>query len=230
MAEVNMDQIRSKEDLDRVIDRTLGVSSSTSERGIDKAGLSPVVKKDSLVRTKKSLGRKFKEAFISDDVKDVKSYLFFDVVVPTVKDAILDAWEMIFFGSPSGRRGSRNRRYDRDRDYRSYDQYYKSSEYGGRRRERDRDRDDDRRYRGDDKVDYRDIVLRDRMDAEEVVRKLRDRIEEYDQATVADLYDLIDISSSYVDNNWGWDRQEDIGIRRVREGYLIDVAEAKYLN
>ena len=63
-----------------------------------------------------------------------------------------------------------------------------------------------------------------------MVNRLRERIDEYEQATVADLFDLIDVSSNYVDNNWGWADPHDIGIRRVSSGYLIDVAEARHLD
>lgn len=186
--------------------------------------LAPAVKKESIVATKKSLGQKFKEAFISDDSKDVKSYIWGDVIIPTIKNTILDVGEMILFGSTSGRRD----RGRRDRDRVPYSSYYKS-DYNGRRRERDR-RDDEDRYRENEKVDYRNIILRDRRDAEDVVNRLRERIDEYEQATVADLFDLIDVSSNYVDNNWGWADPNDIGIRRVSSGYLIDVAEARHLD
>ena len=222
MAKIDIDQLKPnshayKEGLER------REEVATVEKSRPK--LSPAVKKESIVTTKKSFGQKFKEAFISDDTKDVKTYIWSDVVIPTIKNTILDVGEMILFGGISGRRYGSGRR---DRDRVPYSSYYKS-DYNGRRRERDR-RDDDDRYRENDKVDYRNIILRDRRDAEDVVNRLRERIEEYDQATVADLFDLIDVSSNYVDNNWGWADPHDIGIRRVSSGYLIDVTEARHLD
>ncbi len=199
-----------------------------SENRMDPTGkekLQAVVKKDSIVTTKKPLGQKFKEAFISEDTSDVKSYIFLDVIIPTIKNTILDVGEMILFGGTSGR-SRRGGYYSEDRDRVSYRAYYKSD---GRRPSR-RSRREEERYEKDDKVDYRNIVLRNRMDAEEVVNELRRRIDQYNQATIADLFDLIDISSNYVDNNWGWSNPNEIGIRRVSSGYLIDVAEAKYLD
>lgn len=187
----------------------------------DRQKLNPIVKKSSVVSTKKPLSQKFTELFISEDTKDVKSYVIMDVLIPTVKNTILDVIEMIFFGGTTGRR-SRGSYSNRDRV--SYSSYYRS-EYNGSRRDSD-----DRRYSSNEKVDYRNIVLRDRRDAEEVITELKRRIDTYQQATIADLLDLIDISSSYVDNNWGWTDERDIGIRRVNSGYLIDVAEAKYLD
>lgn len=217
MAKVDIDQLKPnshtyKEGLERK--EVVPVSK-------EKPKLAPVVDKASIVRTKKTFGQKFKEAFISDDTKDVKTYIWKDVVIPTIKNTILDVGEMVLFG------GSTRRSYrDRDRDRVSYSSYYKS-EYN---RRRDRDRRDDDRYVEDEKVDYRNIVLINFAKAEKVVKGLRERIEEYDQATVADLFDLIEVSSNYMDNNWGWTDPMDIGIRRVSSGYLIDVAEAKHLD
>lgn len=191
--------------------------------GSDREKLPPVVKKGGVVSTKKPLGQKLTEAFISDDAQDVKSYVVLDVIIPTIKNTILDVIEMMLFGSTSSRS---SRRSTKDRVL--YSSYYKS-EYNGRRTSSHRDR-DERQYRENEKVDYRNIVLRDRRDAEDVVNELKRRIEEYQQATIADLFDLIDVTSSYVDNNWGWVDERDIGIRRVSAGYLIDVSEARYLD
>lgn len=189
----------------------------------DREKIDPVVKKEDVIVGKKSLGRKLKETFISEDSKDVKSYVFLDVIVPTIKNTILDILEMVFFG------GTTRRGYSRSyADRVSYSSYYKS-EYNGRRSTLNRDSDRSLR-RSDDKIDYRNIILKNRRDAEEVVNELIRRIDEYKQATIADLFDLIDVTSSYVDNNWGWTDPRDIGIRRVSAGYLIDVSEARYLD
>lgn len=58
---------------------------------------------------------------------------------------------------------------------------------------------------------------------------MRDYIREYDSVSVARLLDLFDLPGKYTDNNYGWTRPEDICVKRVREGYLIDVPEAEYL-
>lgn len=195
-----------------------------SKEGGEKQKLQPVVT-SGVVTTKKSLGQKFKEAFISDDARSVKSFIFEEVVVPTIKNTIIDVMEMVMFGSSSGRRRGVNRRDDRDRV--SYSNYY----YGGSRgSDRDRRRDRDDRYREDEKVNYRSVVLRERRDAMHVVDDLRDRIHEYGSASIADLFDLIGVTSQYTDNNWGWTDERDIDYRRVANGYLIDVREAEHLD
>ena len=42
------------------------------------------------VKTKKKKGTSIKDVFISEDAKNVKSYVFMDVLVPAVKKAISD--------------------------------------------------------------------------------------------------------------------------------------------
>lgn len=201
-----------------------GIRRDTVEKETDeREKLTPVVKKDAVVSTKRPLGKKLADMFISEDIEDVKSYVIRDLIIPGIKNAIIDIAEMIFFGERTGRRGSRS---GKDRDRVSYASYYKSDDRRGSARRGGRN---DREYERNDRVDYRNIILRDRRDAEDVVDSLKRRIHEYGSATIADLLDLIEVTGKYTDNNWGWTDERDVGIRRVNSGYLIDVAEASYL-
>ena len=188
--------------------------------------VSPVINRDQVVSTKKPLGKKFTETFMTEDAKDVKTWLLMDVLIPGVKNTILDILSMVFFGEVESR--SRMGRSRRDRDDRvNYSSYYRGS---SDRKDRDSRRRRDDRYDSDDRVDFRNIILRNREDAEQVIEEMRRRIRNKDSASVADLLDLIDVPGRYTDNNWGWDDERDIGIRRVSSGYLIDVSEPKYLD
>lgn len=185
--------------------------------------LAPVVTKDAIVTTKPSLGRKFTSAFISEDMRDVGDYILLDIIIPGIKNAIIDTLERIFFNGPSSDRRRSDRKRDSGRYGRtSYESFYRSSS-----RRDSRDNDDNKRR--DASVDYRNIVLSRREDAEEIVRQLRDYIEDYDSVSVARLLDLINEPGKYTDNNYGWTRPQDICVRQVRNGYLIDVTEAEYL-
>lgn len=180
------------------------------------------VKKNDIVQTKKSLGQKFQETFIQEDIKTVRNYVVDEVVLPGFKNLILDCLSMFFFKEAySGRRG----RMDDD-EYTSYSSYYSS---GRKKKKRKKERDED--YDDDDRtVDYQNIVLKRKDAAQDIVDELRRRIKKYDRASVADLLDLIEVTGKYTDNNWGWTDPEDIGIRRVSNGFLIDVADAELLD
>ena len=187
--------------------------------------LVPVVQQDDIIVKKKSLGQKFADAFISGSANDIRSYVIGDVIIPGIKDTILNVMNIIFFGD------TRSRRRTAQSENTAYRAFYQSEAYDdyGAPRRRDRRRDSRSRY-DDDKIDYRCIIVRDRRDAENIVDKLKGRIEKYGEATKSDLFELVDLPSTHTDNNWGWVDPRDIGIRRVQTGYLIDVADAEYLD
>lgn len=185
--------------------------------------VTPVVSKNAVVTSKKSLGEKFTETFLTEDMEDVKTWLFTDVIVPGIKNTILDMLGMIFFGGGNYSRGHGGRS-DYGRERVSYNSYYRSD------RDRDRRSEPVRGDRHNDKVDYRNIILQRREDAEKVVEEMWRRIDDYDQVSIAEMLDLMEITGKYTDNNWGWTRKSDVGIRRVSSGYLIDVAEARPLD
>lgn len=198
--------------------------SIQKEEKQDKKKLETVVKKGGVVSTKKSLGDKFQDIFLSEDVKDIKGYIIFDTIIPGIKNLILDVIEMAFFGSSGSRRSTGSRR---EKEHTNYSSYYKSEYKSSRRDRRDRE---ERRYEADEKVDYRRIILKYRDDAERVVDQMRERIRTYETVSIADLFELVGITGKYTDNNWGWVDENDIGIKRVSDGYLIDVTEAVLLD
>lgn len=200
--------------------------NSNKYKADQKEKMNPVVKANSVVSTKKPLSKKFAETFIKEDVRDVKQYLLMDVIIPGAKNMILDFLGMMFFGKQiSNSFQRRGGYYDSQRtNYTDYSERYRSRNY---------ERADYRRgdkYLSDDKIDYQNVILRNCEDAENVVEHLRGRIHDQGSASVADLFDLINVAGKYTDNNWGWTRENQIGIKRVSDGFLIDVAEAKYLN
>lgn len=162
---------------------------------------------------------KFLDAFLPRNHGDIMS----DIIVPALQDTILNILEERF-----------HRATRRGYGYSGYRTRASSYDYSSRYRYDDRDRRpfdyDDEADEVTKRIDYRNIIVLDRTDAENVVRELRDYIEEYDQVSVAYLYELVGTSSTHVDEEWGWTNPRDIGIRRVRDGYLIDVPKARHLD
>lgn len=189
----------------------------------NKEKVKPVIRQDQIVSTKKPLSKKFAETFMTEDAKDVKTWLIMDVLIPGLKSTILDVISMMFFGETD----SRSRGSSRDRGGRTnYRAKYRSSSDRDDRRRRDD------RYDSDDRVDFRNIVLRNRADGEDLVNEMKKRIEDTGSVSISELLDMIDAaaSSRYTDCNWGWDDPRDVGLRRISSGWLIDVAEPRYLN
>lgn len=184
----------------------------------ERSKVKPVVSRENVVSAKEGLGKKIMRSFIADDVDDIKSYLF-EEGMAALKNWMLDGLERMWFKEVRGRDRRKNG-YDYDRS--SYSSYYKGKE--------NKKSDTRREYKKEEKVDCRHVVLKNREDAEKVVQAMRERIREDETVSVAELFDLINVPGDYVDNNWGWDDERDIGIRRVADGFLIDVAQPKYLN
>lgn len=158
---------------------------------------------------------KFAGMFLPEDVEDVKSYIFEDIVVPAVKDIILDVVRG-FLGLGSG--GSSRRSTTASKV--SYRRYYDDA--------RRRDYEPDRRARSG--YDYDDVILDNRGEAEEVLSRMDELISVYGIISVADLYDLVGITGNYTDNKYGWTDIRSASIVRVRDGYLIKMPKALPLN
>lgn len=167
------------------------------------------------VKTKKNNTRKLTDVFITEDASNVKNYVLFDVIVPSIKKALYDlvvgTLDMTLFGG----RGDSNKRYISDKI--SY------KDYNGISRRSDRSRSDSR---GMSVYSYDDIVLESRGEAESVLSRMDEIIEEYDSVRVADLYDLVGITGDYTDNKYGWTNIRNARVVRTRDGFKIEMPRA----
>ena len=174
-----------------------------------------------VINRKKSLSKKFKETFFGDDMNNVVSYIIYDVLVPaaktTVSEIIGGGVEMLLFGST---KGSRTRR-EQGKSYVSYNSYYNSERSKHEKRELNRNK---------SRLNFDDIILESRGEAEEVISYLVDYTIDYGMATVADLYDLVGITSNFTDNKYGWVDLSSANVTRVRDGYLINLPKAIVLD
>lgn len=189
--------------------------------------VTPVIKADQVVSTKKSLGQKFFDTFVREDLNDIKSWIITDVVVPGVKNTVLDMLSMLFFGGSN--RYRRGGYYNSENvSYNNYNTYYRS-QYNGRVNHNSRST-QNHAPSISDKIDYRNIILASREGAEDVINQMRYRIDKFGQVSIAEMLDAMSITGEYTDNNWGWRNPNDIGIRRVANGWLIDVPEAEWID
>ena len=165
----------------------------------DKKKVDKIVK--GKVKTKKKNG--ILSSFINDDLQDIKKYIVEDVLIPTIKKTITDvvknSIDMFFYGEVSRPNRTNSSRI-------SYSSYY------------DRDR-EPRRRRNDLLID--DIVLESRAEAEEVLDRLDEMIEEFGMASVLNLYDLIGVTAPFTADKYGWTDIRNATAVRVRDGYLL---------
>jgi len=173
-----------------------------------------------VLKKKKTLWRRLTDTLLGEEVESVSSYIIHDVLVPAAKNTLSDivsgGIEMLLFGDTKGRG-----RRDRGRSYVSYSNYYKSDTPRDKREASVRNR---------SRHNFDDIVLDSRGEAEEVLNHLVDLVIDYEMASVADLYDLVGIESSYTDTKYGWINLSSARPVRVRDGYLLDLPRAMPLD
>lgn len=170
------------------------------------------VVKGSAKPKKKSELRKIADAFIQEDVGTVRNYIFGEVLVPAIKktfaDIVTNALDMFLWGKG----GSRRPRSSAERI--SYRNYYDSPRRTTRESERRRS------------YDYDDIVLDSREEADQVLARMEELLDDYNMVSVADFYDLVGITGKTTDNHYGWTDLRDASVVRDRDGYLIKLPRA----
>lgn len=185
---------------------------------------------------KESLGSKFANAFISESAKDIGSYILFEWLIPDFKNGLSNFFDYVLFGRTRAKRYSSD--YGRDfNDLRQsnvmYRQYYQSGYNPAYDRRDPRPVPTARRYSGRyERVDYRNIIIRDEIAAYKIVDGMHQKIKSYGRASKANLYQLIrehadyDIPITNTDFDFGWFDIADIGLVHYPEGYWLDLKEA----
>lgn len=179
-----------------------------------KTRLSPVSKGK---LKKKSKAEKAVKSVVNVDSGSIKSFVFGEVLIPAIKDTLYhlvsDGLSMILFDKTGGSTGGR--RYGSSSGTRvSYSSYYRDSATGMSRESRA-----DRYSRREDVGD--DIVFPSRAEAEDVIDELGNVMDQYGQATLADLYDLAGVTAPYTYNRYGWKSTRGFDVRHTRDGWMI---------
>lgn len=181
------------------------------EKRIEKVVAGPVKTR------KKSKLSKFTQEFISEDAKNVKSYVFGEVLIPAIKkaisDIVTDGIDIILYGE--SRRGSRRSAADRV----SYRNYYDGDTRASRLL-------DNRNRSYSTGYSFDEIILSTRGEAEDVLARMDELMDSYGLVRVADLYDLVGLTGNYTDNKYGWTNIRNAKIVRTRDGYIIDMPRA----
>lgn len=160
------------------------------------------------VKTKKKSGiNKLAGIFVPDDVDNVKSYIFEDIVVPAVKDIILDAVKALLgINAKGGRKStvskvSYRKYYDEPSTRRNY-----NSQSSG--------------------CDFDDICFDTRAEAENVLSAMDDIIASYKIVSVADYFDLVGVDGPWTGNSYGWTDIRSARVMNTRDGYIIKFPRA----
>lgn len=179
----------------------------------------PVVE-GKVVQKKPSVGRRFKESFMSgESAKTAAGYVFFDVLIPAAKDALLkgvsQGFEKMLWGNVSGptRTGARDPRFESPFGHVAYNRPSSSPLRRGEPR--------DQLNRSRRMPGWNELVFESRHEADEVLDGLFNLISQYQIASVADLYALSGLQTDHTMGKWGWTELRGSNVRQTGDGYLL---------
>ncbi len=165
-----------------------------------KEKLKPVVHKKVSVKKKNKLWQ-FAERFLPQDETSIVDHIIDEYIIPSIGNTLMDTIGYIF---NLNRKSSK-----RNVSGSSYRDYY----------EKGRDSEPRESRRDNSVYAYNDIIFDYRPDAEDVLDELGRALDEYGVVSVADLYDLADISNNnYAANDYGWTSLARAEIIRARGG------------
>lgn len=169
---------------------------------------------------KKSLGRKFAEVFLGDNLKNVGQNIVKNVIVPTIKITIDDVLggglHMLLWGDTNFRRGGYSQsgsRYYLGGGNNSSSYTTGNSLYANTNRSV---------TPVNDSRSVQEVIFHARADAEDVLSHMYELLEEFGAVRVMDFYESVGYSSNdFTNNYWGWKDLRGSDIRPTRDGFVI---------
>lgn len=175
-------------------------------KDVKPAGVKTVVKQ-------KSMKRRVAEAFISEERGNIKEHVIFDVVIPAIKNAVVDVItdgiNMLLYGEKRSRKDKNGRT--------AYGSFWASavqktnsiSESSSVTRTSSMGR-------------YMDAAWESKEEAADVLSCMLEIRDSFKAVTVADFYGLIDDSKNFpiesIHNKWGWKELGGVEVVKVGSG------------
>lgn len=189
---------------------------AAAERAADKK-IEKVVVGTATTKKKGELSKFAGKIFSPEDMSDIKAHLVDDVLIPGIKNTILD---IIIDGASRalGGRGRGRTTYSSGGSKVSYRDFYgggsdRPAVAGGNASSRPR-------------FDFDEIIYPTRGDAEAVRDQMTDVIERYGFVTVGDMYDMSNLPQPWTSQKYGWTSIVHSSVIPVRDGYVIKLPKA----
>ena len=71
--------------------------------------------------------------------------------------------------------------------------------------------------------DFTEVIFENRVEAQDVLDRMRMRLEQYNVVSVSDLYSIVGIDDTVQDNQWGWTNLDGSYVRRYRGSFILDL-------
>lgn len=182
---------------------------------VDKVTTGKVVVRD------KTPGKRLVDG-VTNDLRRYISNAIRDSVIPAAKDTASEVFHSItdslIYGDEAPKKGRR----------RNYSTKIVSGNGRPARRSQDRSY---RSVSSKSVNDFRDVILETKDEAYNVLKGLEELINEYDQASIADFYNLCGITGKFTDHKWGWtDLTGSRVVRAYGGGYEVELPRPEALD
>lgn len=186
-------------------------TKSKEKEATDRVKREPVVSGVTKTRKQNEL-QKAAKSFISTDLSSIGKYILGSVLIPNAKkvisDIVTNGINMMLYGE--------NGYYKSSSSFPASKVSYNKMFTGGGPIQ------DYTKMKAANGLEYDDILFDNRGDAEVVLSALEDIINQFGKASVGDLYDLAQITTSnYMLDKYGWTDLHTAQIRVVNGGYVI---------
>lgn len=180
-----------------------------------------------VVKRKKPLGRKVRDTFTNEDARSVGQFIVMDVIVPSVKDLVyeivMQALGRSMYGNVAARGVNRFMQGPQTGpgggQMISYNLMAKPQ--AGNLRAMAPDGPTAMTTAAQSRHAFEELVFNNRGEAEVVLSRLQDVINEYRMVSVSELYELIGHPTSHTDNKYGWYNLAGAGVQQVHRGFVL---------
>jgi hypothetical protein len=183
----------------------------SKEKKVEKAVLEGKV-----VARKKPITTRLKTIFFGGEVDSAARYIAAEVLIPAFRNVIVDATtkgiERMVYGDSQYSRA-------RPAQYQPKVTYNTPVNRAPMRGHLPDQPSTPRRHRSDET----ELIFGSRSDAEMVLERLSDIIDQYMVASVADLNEIVGLPTNHVDNKWGWENVRFAEIRQTRDGFILNL-------
>ena len=209
------------------------ISNYTTTNKVESNKIEPKPLKGGISKKKLTFGEKLKRSFVKEDIKDIRDYLIFDLIIPNARKAIFDTIvgtaAQVFgvsvprgsFTYSDGYSPANARLTPHERKYRDYNSISRNNALPPARLAQT----DNRFYVADYPFTYKE-------DAESVLEQLMDICDTYGWVSVATFFELADPEgtiegrNAYTNNAYGWDNVDGATVKFDGSGYFINLPKA----
>ena len=192
----------------------IGNSNKSKENNARKTQRMEPIAKGSL--KKPGFGRWFTEIFLGDSVHNLNQSILLDVIVPSIKDILLDAVGVYLGGRPRKNTNGSTVKID----YNGYSNRRVVNKTAVQRP-------------SNTKPGVDDVVLGSKQAVQGVIDQLADIIDQYECATMGQFYDLVELQqyADWTDDDYGWTSVAGACPVKVRGGgWGFSLPDVVYLN